>query len=251
MKNAFSPFHDKQPNVVEKKYLETLRFHHENFINFSKKVFENNKINSAIEVGSYLTNVAIELKTFCVYFVATEVKTKSNRKNYNLWARKNGVNTAFNQISSNGLKFIGLKKKKFDALIISEVMEHLAYNPFTITSSFKKYLSNDGVVIVSVPNRMSINKIVRFFKNQHPYIFFNDFISNDEILKNYGHHWLEYSLDDLTFVFKKTGFSRKSLLKKNINYGSKIKFFIKNLMTFLSFGLIYDQIYCEFKVVNN
>lgn len=245
--NSFSPFYDKKPNTTEKKYLKTLKFHHDTFVNFSKKIFLSNNTKSAIEVGSYLSNVAVRLKPFCDYFVATDVKTKGSRKNYKLWAKKNGLDIAFNHISKSGLKFEGLNKKKFDAILVSEVMEHLPYNPFDLVNSYKKYLNNNGLVIVSVPNRLSINKIIRFVTNKHPFLFFDDFLSDDLILRNYGHHWLEYNIKDLSYVFFKCGFKQKKLLKKNINYGNKINFYIKNIISIITFGLVFDQIYCEFK----
>jgi 2-polyprenyl-3-methyl-5-hydroxy-6-metoxy-1,4-benzoquinol methylase len=46
-----------------------------------------------------------------------------------------------------------------DTIVMSHVLEHLEY-PIEILTKFKKFLANDGVFLISVPNAKSIHRLV-------------------------------------------------------------------------------------------
>jgi SAM-dependent methyltransferase len=248
MQNAFSPFHDSSPSRKELRYLKILKGHHTNFIDFSTKVFEEYRIDNAIEIGSYLSNVAFELSKHIKSFTATEAHGDIKRDRYNSWAKKNGILTDYNIIDNTGIYFSKYKNEKYDAILASEILEHLPYNPIKIVKSMKKNLNKKGIVILSVPNRFSVVKIYRFLRGKHPFIFFHEFNSKDMVLNNYGHHWLEYSESDLDYVFFMSGFKKIKLKKCNNKYHSGVNFLVKNIISKISFGIIYDQIYAAYQL---
>jgi len=248
MQNAFSPFHNSPPNKKEIQYLKILKTHHNNFINFSKVIFDENGIEKVIEVCSYLSNVAFELSKHITSYTATEARGDIKRNRYNNWAKKNGILTDYNNIDRTGINFRKYKYEKYDAILASEIFEHLPLNPITVMKSIKKNLNRRGIVVLSVPNRFSIVKIYRFITGKHPFIFFNEFNTKDMVLNNYGHHWLEYSESDLDYVFYCSGFNKIKIRKCNIKYSSSINFYIKNIISKISFGLIYDQIYAAYQL---
>jgi SAM-dependent methyltransferase len=248
MQNAFSPFHNSPPNKKEIQYLNILRTHHSNFINFSKMIFDDYRIEKVIEIGSYLSNVAFELSKYISSYTATEAQGSLKRNRYNDWAKKNDILTDFNNIDNTGINFHKYKYEKYDAILASEILEHLPLNPIAVIKSMKKNLNKKGVVILSVPNRFSIVKIYRFISGKHPFIFFHEFNTKDEVLNNYGHHWLEYSESDLDYVFHMSGFKKIKIRKCNNKYNSIINFYIKNMISIISFGVIYDQIYAAYQL---
>mgnify|MGYP001323371794 CR=1 FL=1 len=54
-----------------------------------------------------------------------------------------------------------LPKKKFDVIIISEVLEHLE-NPASILIHLKKQLNKDGFILGSIPNGYGLTEIEKF-----------------------------------------------------------------------------------------
>ncbi|MBU3589077.1 bifunctional 2-polyprenyl-6-hydroxyphenol methylase/3-demethylubiquinol 3-O-methyltransferase UbiG [Polynucleobacter sp. 80A-SIGWE] len=252
MINAFSPFYDSPPNDVELEYLNVLREHHNNFFNFTLKIINDFNFSSAIEIGSYLTNVAVRLKPHLQSMTATDVETGNSRENYRKWANKFGVKVGINSITSNGIRILSKEDNcRYDIFLASEILEHLPFNPLPIIKSIKHYLNDDGVVVVSVPNRLSLAKIVRFILGRHPYIKFNEFSSEDYILANYGHHWLEYNVRDLDYVFEICGFKRIALKTVNINYKKKLSFVAKQIIRLITLGLVFDQIYAAYRRSND
>lgn len=249
MINAYSPFHDAPPNAGEKEYLCVLNDHHNKFIKFTCEVIKENGLANAVEIGSYLTNVGFRLKPYLESFLATEVETSDPRTNYKTWACSVGIDVGYNSVSSEGVSIVSDNvNKKYDLFLASEILEHLPHNPLTIVKSIKKYLSVNGVVVVSVPNRMSFSKIKRFVSGNHPYIKFKEFASEDFVLANYGHHWLEYSINDLDYVFECSGFKRIKYSGVNNIYKKKLPWVIKNILKHLSFNFVYDQIYAAYKL---
>lgn len=252
MLKAFSPFYDSPPNDVELEYLNLLREHHDNFFKFTLKIIHKYGCSSAVEIGSYLTNVAVRLKPYLKCMTATEVETGNSRDNYQKWARSLGVSIGTNLISSRGICIQSKEGvEKYDIFLASEILEHLPYNPLPIIKSIKSYLNKGGVVVLSVPNRLSLAKIIRFWLGKHPYIKFNEFSSEDFILANYGHHWLEYSVSDLDYVFETCGFQRVALKKCNIKYKKKMSFFVKQIIRMMTLGLVFDQIYAAYRFPND
>jgi predicted SAM-dependent methyltransferase len=248
MQKAFSPFYNSPPNKKEIRYLKILRTHHANFIDFSKIIFEEYNIEKVIEIGSYLSNVAVELSKHIKSFTATEARGNIKRDRYNNWAKKNGILTDYNSINNTGIYFSKYKNEKYDAILASEILEHLPYNPITTIKSIKKNLNKKGIVIVSVPNRFSVVKLCRFLCGKHPFIFFHEFNTKDMVLNNYGHHWLEYSESDLDYVFFISGFNKIKIKKCNNKYYSNTNFYIKNIISKITLGQIYDQIYAAYQL---
>ncbi|AQG81314.1 class I SAM-dependent methyltransferase [Spirosoma montaniterrae] len=62
---------------------------------------------------------------------------------------------------------IDLQGQKFDCIIFNDVLEHLA-NPFDALELCKKYLTDKGVIVSSIPN-------VRFFDAMHHIVVQKDF----------------------------------------------------------------------------
>ena len=90
----------------------------------------------------------------------------------------------------------GLSNKKFDYIIISEVLEHLLY-PENILENIKILMHENSKVIVTVPN-------VLFWKNRLK-IFFGKFDYQDEGLMDRGHiHF--FTWDSLNKIIEEMGY---------------------------------------------
>lgn len=242
----FSPFHDGPLNQEEIEYLKILVGHHDNSVSFIRDVIEDNEINNIVEIGSYIGNVMYRLRSKLNSVTLSEAVGDFERSDYKNWCEKNGFEFKENKIDQNGIKILD-DNRRYDCFVALETLEHLPVNPKISIGSMSEMITRNGTIIISVPNRNSLAKIKRFFSGEHPYISFKNFYSDDPILANFGHHWLEYSIEDLDLCFKNAGFKRTHLKKCNVHYRSRINTFLKNVVSTVTGYKIYDQIYAAYR----
>nr|WP_172632601.1 methyltransferase domain-containing protein [Methanotorris igneus] len=93
-------------------------------------------------------------------------------------------NKGYNVIYDDVQKFENLKKlnKKFDVIVAGEIIEHLE-NPGLFLDKVKEFLKEDGILIITTPNMLSLRFIIRhtLFGQESPFWKNRD----DEI--RYGH----------------------------------------------------------------
>lgn len=94
-----------------------------------------------------------------------------------------------------------LPESAFDLILLSEVIEHLAFNPIPLWQALYRLLAPGGVIVVTTPNYYALRGRAwhwwRFLRGH------GGGIGVDEILgvPNFGHHWREYSLAELRRYF--------------------------------------------------
>ncbi|MDB2323473.1 class I SAM-dependent methyltransferase [Planktomarina temperata] len=241
-----SPFHNGPLEEHEVRYLDLLVDHHKAAQKFIRDVVRHNDVNSIIEIGSYLGNVMYNLSDTVDHITLTEAEGEFDRSDYLKWCDEHGFRFRENRIDASGIQIID-DDQCYDCFVALETLEHLPLNPKLSIDSMAERLNVSGSIIISVPNRNSLAKIRKFFKGQHPYINFHDFYSSDPVLANFGHHWLEFTIEDLDMCFENAGFRRTHLTKCNINYTSKVNTLIKNIISKLTGYRIYDQIYASYQ----
>jgi SAM-dependent methyltransferase len=64
--------------------------------------------------------------------------------------------------------FVFLENRQFDAIILSHVLEHLAY-PVRVLSKLMKYLRESGQVLIAVPNIMECRNRFRLLRGYFEY----------------------------------------------------------------------------------
>jgi 2-polyprenyl-3-methyl-5-hydroxy-6-metoxy-1,4-benzoquinol methylase len=111
---------------------------------------------------------------------------------------------------------------KFDALICSEVIEHLS-EPKVLTQVFSKYLNPAGIVVVTVPNGFGPREVLITKKyqrmNQKQGFLFRLTLGFKKIL-GYQGQTIQSSAGDLTHI---QFFSKKSLKELAAKSGFEIK----------------------------
>jgi hypothetical protein len=243
-----SPFHNGPLHDHEIQYLNLLVEHHKTAEAFIREVVHDHKITSIVEIGSYLGNVMHNVSDTVNQITLTEAEGSFDRSDYLLWCEQQGFCFRENRISATGIQIID-DDQHYDCFVALETLEHLPLNPQISINSMANQINESGSIIISVPNRNSLAKIRKFFSGKHPYINFKDFYSSDPILANFGHHWLEFTIEDLDMCFKNAGFRRTHLKQCNINYTSNINTKIKNIVSKITGYRIYDQIYATYKRV--
>jgi 2-polyprenyl-3-methyl-5-hydroxy-6-metoxy-1,4-benzoquinol methylase len=107
------------------------------------------------------------------------------------------LDKVFNTFFSEEIDFSG---QKFDCIIFNDVLEHLI-NPFEALNLCKKYLSNTGVIVSSIPN-------IRFFDAIYHVVVQKDF------------HYVGAGIFDKTHL---RFFTKRSMERMFLEAGYKIK----------------------------
>jgi 2-polyprenyl-6-hydroxyphenyl methylase/3-demethylubiquinone-9 3-methyltransferase len=88
-----------------------------------------------------------------------------------------------------------------DAIMFSEILEHLAFNPIPMWKVFYQKIRNLGKIYISTPNSCYFRSVYRQLKAMNEIGGFG--VSIDEVLESgtYGHHWKEYSIPEIRHYF--------------------------------------------------
>ena len=125
---------------------------------FNQVVYNAIKPNSTcLDVGCSTGNLGLRLIEFKNCIVdGIDINSIALKK-----AKEVGYKDTFKiNLNSSLLDFTELNNKKYDCIIIADVLEHLM-NPENILANIKQYLSPKGVVVISLPNvAFIINRIL-------------------------------------------------------------------------------------------
>jgi len=128
---------------------------------FNKYVYNEIRKNSTcLDVGCWTGNLGASL--------VNEKKCRIdgidiNRKSLET-AKARGYRDTFEaNLNDNVLDLSFLKGKKYQYIILADILEHLI-NPVNLLSELKKYLDKDGTIVISLPNvAFSLNRLYLLF----------------------------------------------------------------------------------------
>ncbi len=99
----------------------------------------------------------------------------------------------------------------FDIVIFSELIEHLAINPVWTLSEIHRVLRPDGVVLLSTPNRLSIDRFDAYLSGVAP------MVDKYSPVHGYGaRHNREYCARELHELFTCTGYEVETLQHREL-----------------------------------
>ncbi len=94
----------------------------------------------------------------------------------------------------------------FDAIILSEVLEHLRLSPLLIFRELKRLLTKDGFLVVTTPNVARLTNILKLLLGRNPVEPFpNDVVS--ENVTEYLTHVREYTMQEVCDLLGSYGFT--------------------------------------------
>ncbi len=129
------------------------------------------------------------------------------------------IDTLVIDLNSNWQELDG---KKFDVIVLGEVLEHL-YFPGDVLEKIKKYLNDDGIFIGSVPNAFSL-------KNRFRYLFAkkkNTPLGDPTHINHFSYFELEDLLKKYFSSVEIIGLGRhKNFIKINKNFFAFDLFFV-------------------------
>jgi 2-polyprenyl-3-methyl-5-hydroxy-6-metoxy-1,4-benzoquinol methylase len=90
---------------------------------------------------------------------------------------------------------------KFDLIICTEMLEHIAFNPVAFWRRVWQLLADGGMIYVTTPNSFRMRALLKAF---YRLVTFKGLgLPIDEVLTviTYGHHWKEYSAREIREYF--------------------------------------------------
>lgn len=114
------------------------------------------------------------------------------------------------------------KEKYFDSILFPDVLEHTK-DPWAVLNHLKKYLSDDGIIIASIPNIQYLPALLKIINGKFEY-------EESGVLDKT--HLRFFTLHTIKKMFDDCGFSIKKIISKK---GNNWKFQVLNT---ISFGLL-------------
>ena len=167
-------FQNNYKTVVDNVYLNQMKFKKQTFNLFIKEIRQYlNKSCTVLDIGSYYGVLGKLIQPLVKEYIGLELSKhacKYSKKNFKL----NILNQSLNQYAKNS--------KKFDIIIMTDVIEHLD-NPFDLLSLIEKKLNINGKLILTTFNFDSFfSKIMGrhypWIIPMHKYYFSNTTLKN-------------------------------------------------------------------------
>jgi 2-polyprenyl-3-methyl-5-hydroxy-6-metoxy-1,4-benzoquinol methylase len=106
----------------------------------------------------------------------------------------------------------------FDAIVFSEVMEHLLVNPDIYLSEIKRVLKKKGILLVTRPNAAGLHKIIPILMGRSTYFPLEQlYTTNYGDTSIYHRHNREYTRNELNIVLKRSEFFSRRWFYKCIS----------------------------------
>jgi SAM-dependent methyltransferase len=197
----------------EQKYLDSLHKDYEKILLDFNTIFpERNTSPRVLEISSFLGVVDIALAKigFETYtYDIPEFQDNTNLKNLYQDFNVRQASGRVHDIGKNGLPY---PDNFFDAVILSEVLEHLNVNPLPVVQEINRVLKINGILYLTTPNQVNLINRMSMLSGRSVRNSLNDFvIQSDETKKSIcGIHWREYTITELKELLEITGFSSQN-----------------------------------------
>lgn len=93
------------------------------------------------------------------------------------------------------------EENTYDAILMTEVIEHLAFNPLLMWNSIFRVLKTKSYIFISTPNSLSLNRRVVTMARVLSGVGVGVSVSGVMGTPTYGHHWKEYSISEIYRYF--------------------------------------------------
>jgi len=196
----------------EKKYIDWLHSQYESILLDFNEIFSNNGTPSRVlEISSFLgvVDIALAKMGFDVYtYDIPEFQNNTNLKK--LYSEYN-VHPSMGYIKDIWKTGLPYPDNHFDAVIFSEVIEHLNMNPLPVLQEINRILKPDGILYITTPNQVNLLNRITIFLGGSMRNSINTSVTQIDQSQNTicGIHWREYTLKELVEILEITGFSTK------------------------------------------
>lgn len=96
--------------------------------------------------------------------------------------------------------------KKYDVIVLNNIFEHF-FNPIEILRKIHRILNDNGIVVLTTPNRFHLQNVLRILSGKRQQIS--------------PVHFIEYTISQVIELSTFSGFSKINIYNPKINYANK------------------------------
>lgn len=193
----------------EKKYIDWLHSQYECILLDFNELFSNTGTPSRVlEISSFLGVVDIALAEMGFDVHTYDIPEFQNNTNLQKLYSDYTVHPAVGYIHDIGKTGLPYPDNHFDAVIFSEVIEHLNINPLPVLQEINRILKPDGILYITTPNQVNLlNRITLMLGRSIRNSISTSVTQIDQSQHTIcGIHWREYTLKELGEILEITGF---------------------------------------------
>jgi SAM-dependent methyltransferase len=195
----------------EREYIDFLHPQYEAILLDFNELFSNDAPRRVLEISAFLGVVDIALAKMGFEVHTFDIPEFQNNPGLNqLYAEFNvHPSTGYvKDIWKNGLPY---PDDHFDAVLLSEVIEHLNFNPLPVLQEINRILKPEGILYITTPNQVSLVNRIAIILGRSIRNSLNDSLTQVDQSKHAicGIHWREYTLKEIIELLEITGFSIK------------------------------------------
>ncbi len=194
----------------ERNYIDRLHSQYETILlDFNRIFYPATTPPRVLEISSFLGVVDIALSTigFEVYTYDTP-EFQDNKKLRTLYSEYHVSPSSglVKDIEKTGLPY---PDNFFDAVILSEVLEHINFNPLPMLQEINRILKRGGIVYITTPNQVNLVHRIKILTGHSIRNSIYDSVTQLDPVRNTicGIHWREYTLRELIQLLETSGFS--------------------------------------------
>jgi len=195
----------------EREYIEFLHPQYEAILLDFNELSGNNASHRVLEISAFLGVVDIALAKMGFEVHTYDIPEFQNNSGLNQLYAEYNVQPSRGYIKDIGKNGLPYPDNYFDAVLLTEVIEHMNFNPLPVLQEINRILKPEGILYITTPNQVSlVNRIAvllgRSIRNP-----LNDSLTQVDETKHVicGIHWREYTLEELIELLEITGFSLK------------------------------------------
>lgn len=154
-----------------------------------------------LDIGSHYLHQAILLRELGHEVWGIDVELFAGANFVRERSDKFGIANVIVDKMENG-EFLSGHENSFDAIIFTEILEHITFNPIRFWNRVFDLLTPTGVIYLTTPNSLRPSAYIRALWNILSFEGMG--LEIDQILRSvsYGHHWKEYSVSEIRQYFR-------------------------------------------------
>lgn len=251
LNDTITNIYEKNPVILmniwdgagEKRYIDFLHAQYEKILLDLYKIFNGESKNKRVlEISSFLGVVDIALAKIGFEVYTYDIPEFQKNSTLNELYSSFNVHSSSGYLQDAGKNGLPYPDNHFDAVILSEVIEHLNFNPLPLLQEINRILKKDGIIYLTTPNQVNLINRIKIIKGRSVRNSIHDSVTQvDESRQTIcGIHWREYTVSELNQLLENTGFTTISHTYSHMAQKPTSPFFKK--VFYITCGLLCPQL---------